>query len=510
MPEPPPQGGFRRRAGVRGTPALSKLPGDRHVLCTCHAADVSTLKRVTSAPQHAPEPLQSPVAPGEAGPSDAWQARLARIAALRGPFLRAAQTPRGLMIGFAVVHAMFFLALLPTMIAGQTQGDLPLYRLWAEQAKLGYWPVIDMPWVYPAGALAPIMGAIAAGAYNYQLGWFVLMIVANLLAVLALTGNLRRRSGYRAAWYWLAIVVLLAPVSMLRLEGFSAPLAIAGLVVLLRRPAVAGALIAAATWIKVWPAAIAAAAVTVASTRLRIILGGIAVTAVVAATVVLYGGGSNLLSFATIQGDRSLQLEAPVATPWVWATVLGIPGSQIQQNYVLATREVAGPGAHLAGEIVGWLMPISFVVIVLLLWRARRLAVSQNRLSPQLEQKLVLSGSFALTAALIVFNKVGSPQYMMWLAPIVAVGLAVAPAAWKRPAQWMAATCFLTTLVFPILYMPLIDGHPFAAFVLLARNAMVVGLFVWAVVALWRAGSATVRERESVLVTAPGLAVAHS
>ena len=59
------------------------------------------------------------------------------------------------------------------------------------------------------------------------------------------------------------------------------------------------------------------------------------------------------------------------------------------------------------------------------------------------------------------------------------------------PAQWMAATCFLTTLVFPILYMPLIDGHPFAAFVLLARNAMVVGLFVWAVVALWRAGSAT-------------------
>jgi hypothetical protein len=59
------------------------------------------------------------------------------------------------MIGFAVVHAMFFLALLPTMIAGQTQGDLPLYRLWAEQAKLGYWPVIDMPWVYPAAPSPP-------------------------------------------------------------------------------------------------------------------------------------------------------------------------------------------------------------------------------------------------------------------------------------------------------------------------------------------------------------------
>jgi len=437
------------------------------------------------------------------------QSAAQRFGEMRGPVLRFALTPKGLMIGFAVVHAIYLLGLLPTIIAGQTQGDLPLYRLWAEQAKLGYWPVIDMPWVYPAGALAPIMGAIAAGPYNYQLGWFVLMIAANLLAVLALTGNLRRRSGYPAAWFWLAVQILLAPVSMLRLEGFTAPLAIAGLAVILRRPAVAGALIAAATWIKVWPAALAAAAVTVASTRLRIIAGGVAVSVVIAITVLAYGGGSNLFSFATIQGDRALQLEAPVATPWVWATVLGLPGAEIRQNYVLATREVAGPGAHLAGDIVGWLMPIAFAVILVLLWRARRLAVRQNRLTPRVEQRLILSGGFALTAAFIVFNKVGSPQYMLWLAPIVAVGLTVDRRAWARAAGWMAAVCFATTLVFPILYLPLIDGQPFAAFVLLARNVMVAGLFVWSVVVLWRAGTATVRERDTVAVTAPVVAIAR-
>jgi hypothetical protein len=428
---------------------------------------------------------------------------------MRGPLLRFALTRRGLLIGFAVVHGIYLLGLLPTIIAGQTQGDLPLYRLWAEQAKLGYWPVIDMSWVYPAGALAPIMGAIAAGPYNYQLGWFVLMIAANLLAVLALTGNLRRRRGYPAAWFWLAVQILLWPVSMLRLEGFAAPLAIAGLAVLLRRPAVAGALIAAATWIKVWPAAIAAAAVTVASTRLRIIIGGLAVSAVIAITVIAYGGGSNLFSFATIQGDRALQLEAPVATPWVWATVLGLPGAEIRQNYVLATREVAGPGAHLAGDIVGWLMPIAFGLIVVLLWRARRLAVRENRLTSHVEQQLILSGSFALTAAFIVFNKVGSPQYMLWLAPIVAVGLAVDRRAWMRAAGWMAAVCVTTSLVFPILYLPLIDGQPFAAFVLLARNVMVGGLFVWSVVVLWRAGTATTRARDRAFAGVPVAAVAR-
>lgn len=426
----------------------------------------------------------------------------ARIDALRGPLLRVALTPKGLLIGFGVVHGVYLLGLLPTIIAGQTQGDLPLYRLWAEQALLGYWPVIDMPWVYPAGALAPIMAAIGAGPHYYQLGWFVLTAAANLIAVLALTGNLRRRSGYLAAWFWLAVQILLAPVSMLRLEGFAAPLAIAGLAVLIRRPVIAGALLAAATWIKVWPAALAAAAVTIASTRLRIIAGGVAVSVVIAATVVVYGGGTNLFSFATIQGSRALQLEAPVASPWVWATVLGMPGAEIRQNYVLATREVVGPGAHVAGDIVGWLMPIAFAAVLVLLWRARRHAARLGRLTPAVEQRLIISGSFALTAALIVFNKVGSPQYMLWLAPIVAVGLAVDRRAWSRIAVWMAAVCLLTTLVFPVLYLPLIDANPVAAAVLLARNVMVCGLFAWSVVALWRAGTETVPVRGMVFAPA--------
>lgn len=427
----------------------------------------------------------------------------------RARLVRWALTPRGLLIGFAVVHGLHLLALLPTILAGGAQGDLPLYRLWAEAALLGHWPVIDAPWVYPAGALAPIMAAIVVGPGAYQFVWLLLTAVANLLAIAALTGGFRRRSGYPAAWYWLGIQLILAPVAMLRLEGFAAPLAIAGLAVLLRRPAVAGALIAAATWIKVWPVALAASAVTVASSRVRIILGGAATSAAVALGVVIAGGGANLFSFATIQGDRALQLEAPVATPWVWATVLGMPGAEIRQNDVLATREVAGPGAHLAGEVVGILMPVAFAAILVLLWRARRLAVREGRLTPVFERDLILDGSFALTAALILFNKVGSPQYMLWLAPIVAVGLSVRRRAWTRTAGWMAGVCALTTLVFPILYLPLIDADPFAAGVLAARNVLVGGLFVWSVVALWRAG--TVPARGPVAAAAPtgGIAIAE-
>lgn len=398
-------------------------------------------------------------------------------------------TRRGLLWGFAAVHVVYLIGLLHVILFGGTQGDLPLYRLWAMQALHGQWPVIDDPWVYPAGALVPIVVPIVAGAYNYQLVWLVLVAAANILAILALTGGMRRLSGYPAAWYWLLIQILLAPVSMLRLEAFSAPLAIAALVYVARRPAVAGALIAAGAWIKVWPVALAAAAVTVSSRRRGIIFGGIGVSAVVAGVVVAFGGASNLFSFITIQSDRAVQLEAPVATPWVWATVLGIPGSQIRNNIELATREVTGPGEHLAGQLVGVAMPIAFALIVVLLWRARRATMRAGRLTPGFEQRLIVRGSFALVGALIIFNKVGSPQYMLWLTPIVAVGLAVEPDAWRSVAWWMAGISVATTIVFPILYMPLVDADPVAASVLLARNVMLVGVFAVSVAGLWRMGA---------------------
>ena len=173
----------------------------------------------------------------------------------------------------------------------------------------------------------------------------------------------------------------------------------------------------------------------------------------------------------------------------MWATVLGIPGSQIRNNIELATREVTGPGEQLAGHLVGVAMPIAFGLILLLLWRARRAAAHARPVTPGFEQRLIVRGSFALVGALIIFNKVGSPQYMLWLTPIVAVGLAVEPDAWRSVAWWMAGISVATTIVFPILYMPLVDADPDAASVLLARNVMLVGVFAVSVAGLWRMGA---------------------
>ncbi len=384
----------------------------------------------------------------------------------------------GLVTAFAALHLAYALALLPIMLRGATEGDLPLYRTWAVEILGGHGPMFDDPWVYPAGALLPIVLPMIAGRAAYQAIWLLMIAVLNAAAVLTLTKGMRHRSGYPAAWWFLLFEFLLGPVSMLRLEAVTVPLAIIALVLIARRPAVAGALIAAGAWIKVWPASLAASAFIVSRRRWAIVAGGLAVSAGIVVIVALTGGGANLLSFITVQSDRSLQLEAPIATPWVWGAVLGVDGYRIFQDIALATREVDGPGAAAAASAIGTAMYAACAAILVLLIvarvRLRRLADA----APRLESQLLLLGAFGLTEALIVFNKVGSPQYMLWLVPIVVVGIATAADRWRSAARWLAAISLLTTLVFPIFYLALIDANPFAAGLLTLRNLLVVGLFV--------------------------------
>jgi len=106
----------------------------------------------------------------------------------------------------------------------------------------------------------------------------------------------------------------------------------------------------------------------------------------------------------------------------------------------------------------------------------------------------------ALVTTFVVFNKVGSPQYLLWIAPVVAVGVAHDWAAWRIPAYLTLVIGGLTTLVFPIFYLPLVHGDAGAILLLTVRNVLLVVLLGWSVLTLWRlalAGSpASVRLRQ--------------
>lgn len=386
-------------------------------------------------------------------------------------------------IFFAVIHVGFLARLLPFITSGGVLSDIRLYREWAYQAlNDGVWQGIDTAWVYPVGALVPMLLATVFGAQLYQLAWFLLFAVLNAVGVAALV---RTRSEHRftAAYWWLAATALLGPVAVGRLDGLTAPLVIGGILLLGTRPVAASLILSAATWVKVWPAAVILAAVVALRSRVRIVLAGAALSAVIAVVVVLFGDLRNLTSFLGAQGARGMQLEAPLSTPGVWQAITGSSGAVIFEDEEINTMEVRGALSAQVATLMSPLLAIALVLTAALVAFALRRGASPER--------VLATGSLALVTTLVVFNKVGSPQFMLWIAAVIAAGLVLdAGADWKFPAVAMLVTAGLTTLVYPIFYDALrYDLSPAIAAVLTLRNLLVIGIFGWSLVRLVRLGS---------------------
>jgi hypothetical protein len=386
------------------------------------------------------------------------------------------------------------------MLRGGVQGDLRLYRHWVFQGLLhGNWPGIDFAWVYPEVALVPLVAAAIWGYSFYLFAWICMISALNIASFVVLLGRRTSRSRLIAAWWWLAILIILSPVALLRLDGLTAPLVVIAFALLARWPLVSGAILALATWIKVWPAAIFLAIVATTRTWIAVVTAGVLTSGVIILAVVMGGGGAYLSSFITMQSTRNLQLEAPVATPWLWMSIQDQPGFLRFYGQTLATWEVVGPGSAFVSRLMTPLMAVAVVAIMVLLIRARR------RGAPA--QESLLLGSLALATSMVVFNKVGSPQYMLWLVPIVVVGIALNTRQWRMPANLMMAISIMTTLIFPVFYLPLVNGSRYAAILLTTRNLLLVVLLGWTVWRLAELGRARARSERDVNVLAEALKV---
>jgi uncharacterized membrane protein len=376
--------------------------------------------------------------------------------------------------GFAAVH-LFFLGWMMTFIVhGDTFSDTEQYRQWA---LLGYNPAnlgdAISPWVYPVLAQVPIFAANVFGPSLYLLGWTLIITALNALGLLYLTRGPRAQRGIAPAWFWLFFTVFMGYLSFARVEGITAPIVLIALLYAADRPVVAAVLLSVATWIKVWPAAVVGPLLIASAKRVQVLIAGAAVSAVVAGATVLSGAGSHLFEFAVNQGERGMQLEATFSTPWVWLSVFGIGGSKIADNLAINSTEVYGPGADLAAALMQPLLVLAAAAgALIMIWALRRGAE---------REELLLEGSLLMVSAFIVFNKVGSPQFIIWLAPVVIAGLTHHWDRWKVPAMLLMGIAFTTFVIYPLFYTPLIHANPIMAAVLTVRNVLLVTLLLWAI-----------------------------
>jgi hypothetical protein len=389
--------------------------------------------------------------------------------------------PIALWAGFALAH--LWLGMLALYAPGQPLGDVTsVYKFWiVDYAFAGHgWVGIDTVWVYPILAIVPMIAAAAFGPDLYASTWLTLVMIADAVAFAAVLTIGRRHGVTHPGWWWLGFLVALGPVAVGRVDSITVPIAMLGMLVVLGRPALAGVLLTVAAWIKVWPAALVAAVVLAVRGRVRVIVGAAATTAVVLIAAIALGGAGNVFSFITQQTGRGLQIEAVIATPWMWDATLGAGHSRVYYDTSILTFQLQGDGVATAAGVATPLLALSAVVLLGLGFLAVRRGREPGEVLPPL--------ALALTLAMILFNKVGSPQFVGWLAVPIVFGLLThasgAGRSFRVPAVLGVVIAGLSQVFYPYFYTDLLATKLSMVIVLTARNLLYVALFAWAVVAL--------------------------
>ena len=391
-----------------------------------------------------------------------------------------ARNPLVLWAAFVATHLV--LGLLALYAPGLPLGDVTyVYAFWMDQAlSHNFWVGIDTAWVYPILALLPMLAAAVFGPAQYGATWLSLVMVLNAVAFGVLTGWGRRPDRIAVGWWWIAFLLLLGPIALGRIDSVTVPIALVGVLVVATRPLLASALLTVGAWIKVWPAALVLAAVIAVRQRLRLVAGAALTTAVVLVGALLVGASGTVFTFVTEQTGRGLQIEAPVSTVWMWMTRAVVPGTRVYYDTGILTFQVEGPGSELAAALTTPLLVIAVAAIAgLALWALWRGAATGDLLPPL---------ALALVTALIAFNKVGSPQFLSWLAVPIVLGLATAAAGWGRPFRTPAVLGLviagLTQLIYPYFYGGLLTLDIAMLSILTARNVLYFVLLGWAIQAI--------------------------
>jgi uncharacterized membrane protein len=330
-------------------------------------------------------------------------------------------------------------------------------------------------------ALPRLMALLAGSVALYP--WMMLLVMLVVDAAFTVVLVRQRSSGRDSAVrVWLWAVPLLGGLCLMRFDLVVGVVVALAMLLLARRPQAASATLAVATALKLWPVILLPAFVAATRRRGWFLVPYVTVGLAVAVASVAVAGWPRLFSPLRYQVDRGLQVESVSASP-VMAGWLVHPASWDMRLEFKAV-EVFGPLVDAMLLVSTVLSALLVAGLLALWWRALR---QTEPLAPG----AVVWVCLASVSGYTVCSKVFSPQYLLWLLPMVAVGLVLdAGPALRLWARWLLVTAGVSHVVYPLLYRYLVihdwQSAPAVA-LLIVRNALMVGLFVAAAVAAWRA-----------------------
>lgn len=390
----------------------------------------------------------------------------------------------------AAAGAAAGLVLVSGLVGAPGISDTPVYRGYGERITAGDVPYRDFRVEYPPLALpAFVLPALVTSSQDGYDGAFAGLMIAALAALGALVALSLRLLGARGARVGGALaalaggLLLLGPFTLTRFDLVPAVIAAAALALALAgRERAGAAVLGAAVATKIYPAVLLPLLVTRSWRRhgRGAALRTLALTSGVAALV--------YLPFAVLSPDgvgrsvwrqlgRPLQIESlgsgillalhhALALPLAWASSHG------SQNLTGTVAAVASAATTVAGAAA-----------LVWVWAAHARGDAGD-------ERLVRFAAAALVA-FVAFGKVLSPQFLVWLLPVVPL---VAGLRGVLGSGLLVLACGLTRLWFPGHYWSLVkEFDERAAWLVLGRDLVLVALFALLVAPGGPAATATGR-----------------
>ena len=439
-----------------------------------------------------------------------------RVLDSRGVAFMARHRAALVALSWLVTRALSYFVLVPVQ-------DIERYFRCAGSLLQGMRPYADFPLEYPPGSLLlfvlPRYFTNDLRVYNalfaiemMALDLFILSMLwrlhTHIFGAKTPSDNLRRYDVGVAALAYIVFTFLLEPHTFQRYDLAVTALMMAWLTVTLegRRLWLADLLIAMGIWIKLFPiilvplylgylflrnrpaadplASVQKAGEFVESfARWFVKEGLIRVGAMAGFSVILWIGfvfaaGSKTFSFMEYHTQRGLQIESLYASVLLFLhNYFGLPLARV---YQFGASEVVTGATPSANFPVHFLADASFIIsavilAVVSLWFIARMSRAETARDRAF---ILLDGTVALLLAFMLFAKVFSPQYLLWVAPMAALALLHDQEKTRGWLYGLFVVFFLTSILLGFYYGNLLALEPFPAALLLARNLLVLAILI--------------------------------
>lgn len=352
--------------------------------------------------------------------------------------------------------------------------DLALYQSVAVKIMDGQVPFRDFRIEYPVFSLIPILlpgvlSQLAGGSFESYVFWF---IVQNLAMGLVMAWIIARldTSG-KALPRFLIATLFFFPVFLFRFDPFPALLTMLAMVYVSRKPFASGMLLAVSVAAKLYSIVLIPVfglyyffnrdfkkmlwLAAGAGCIFAVLLGGVAWVKMEAA--------SDFMHYHLLRG---IQIESLAGGILLLLEQTGLIALDVRHSF--GAMHLVTPLAGPVLKCINIIMPVCFSAMMIFLGRVFYKTAST---SGSVTFRQLNAAAAAQILLFILLNKVLSPQYLIWLLPLI-------PFCRFRTSLIFTVTLVLTVLIFPGHYYDLISKQLLMVLVLNIRNGLLVWLFI--------------------------------